>query len=118
MENEREEVILEEKPRRTKKIFNNTRKKWNQFKKGKCYDIMYEKGGCYFMLSFLIPAEIMMLAFAANGIHPFGDRQMLVVDLWHQYFPFFRVVREKLLTGGSFLYSWQNGLGTNFLSLI
>ncbi|MBQ8350290.1 MAG: YfhO family protein [Ruminococcus sp.] len=121
MENEREEVILEEKPRRrkkTKKIFNNTRKKWNQFKKGKCYYIMYEKGVFYFLLSFLIPAAIMTLAFADNGIHPFGDRQMLVVDLWHQYFPFFRVVREKLLTGGSFLYSWQNGLGTNFLSLI
>lgn len=64
MENEREEVILEEKPRRrkkTKKIFNNTRKKWNQFKKGKCYYIMYEKGVFYFLLSFLIPAAIMTL---------------------------------------------------------
>ena len=47
-----------------------------------------------------------------------GNNQMLVVDLWHQYYPFFRVVREKLLTGGSFLYSWSTGLGTNFLSLI
>jgi hypothetical protein len=27
-------------------------------------------------------------------------------------------VREKLINGGSFFYSWENGLGTNFLSLI
>lgn len=69
-------------------------------------------------LSFIISAVIMTIAFAENEVHPFGNRQMLVVDLWHQYYPFFRVVREKLLTGGSFLYSWENGMGTNFLSLI
>ncbi|MBQ6181035.1 MAG: YfhO family protein [Ruminococcus sp.] len=88
------------------------------FRRSKCYNILFEKGILYYLLSFLIPASIMTFAFAQNGIHPFGDRQMLVVDLWHQYYPFFRVVREKLLTGGSFLYSWENGLGTNFLSLI
>lgn len=80
--------------------------------------MLYEKGALYFVISFLIPAIIMTLAFRKSGIHPFGNNQMLVVDLWHQYYPFFRVVREKLLTGGSFLYSWQNGMGTNFLSLI
>ncbi len=82
------------------------------------YRVIYGKGILYFILSFLIPAVIMTLAFRNNEIHPFGDEQMLVVDLWHQYYPFFRVVREKLLDGGSFLYSWFNGLGTNFLSLI
>lgn len=80
--------------------------------------LFYDKGILYFLLSFIIPVVIMLLAFRDEEIHPFGDNQMLVVDLWHQYFPFFRVVREKLLTDGSFLYSWQNGMGTNFLSLI
>lgn len=88
-------------------------------KKSRLYDVLYEKGVLYFVLSFLIPFIIMLYAFKKNEIHPFGDeKQMLVVDLWHQYYPFFRVVREKLLTGGSFLYSWMNGLGSNFLSLI
>lgn len=82
------------------------------------YRIMAEKGVFCFILSFLIPTVIMTLAFRKEQIHPFGDNQMLVIDLWHQYYPFFRVVREKLLSGGSFLYSWQNGMGTNFLSLI
>ena len=89
-----------------------------RFKKGKFYSILYEKGVLHFVLSFLIPFAIMLYAFGVYGVHPFGDRQMLVVDLWHQYYPFFRVVREKLVSGGSFLYSWENGLGTNFLSLI
>lgn len=89
-----------------------------RFRKGKFYWIMYEKGVFYFILSFLIPFSIMLYAFGQYGIHPFGDRQILVVDLWHQYYPFFRVLREKLTTGGSLLYSWENGLGTNFLSLI
>lgn len=78
----------------------------------------YDRGILCFLLSFAIPAAIMLYAFSWNEIHPFGDRQMLVVDLWHQYYPFFRVEREKLMNGDSFLYSWQNGMGTNFLSLI
>ena len=92
--------------------------RWERFKKGRFYGILYEKGVLYFVLSFLIPFTIMLYAFGTFGVHPFGDRQILVVDLWHQYYPFFRVVREKLVSGGSFLYSWENGLGTNFLSLI
>ena len=91
-------------------------------KKGSVRKCRYERiasnGVFCFILSFLIPFSIMLYAFYMFGIHPFGDRQILVVDLWHQYFPFFKVVREKLVSGGSFLYSWENGLGTNFLSLI
>ncbi len=89
---------------------------------------MYEKGVLYFFLSFIIPFIIMLIAFHKQGIHMLwftdgkfqetGSEQFLVVDLWHQYYPFFRVLREKLLTGGSMLYSWQNGIGTNFLALI
>lgn len=86
------------------------------FRTGKKH--FYESSILCFVLSFLIPFGIMLFSFACANIHPFGGRQILVVDLWHQYFPFFRVVREKLVSGGSFLYSWENGLGTNFLSLI
>lgn len=100
----------------TKKMSSAERRR--RFQSGKFYRIMYEKGVLYFLISFIIPAAIMTFAFSKYGIHPFGNRQILVVDLWHQYYPFFRVVREKLMNGGSFMYSWENGLGTNFLSLI
>lgn len=106
------------KERATKNRLTSASGRGQRFRHSKFYAIMYEKGVLIFLLSFLIPAAIMTFAFAMQGIHPFGQRQILVVDLWHQYYPFFRVVREKLLTGGSFLYSWQNGMGTNFLSLI
>jgi len=96
----------------------SARRKLAPIRKSRAFTLFYDKGIFYFLLSFLIPAGIMTYAFANAGMHPFGDRQMLVVDLWHQYFPFFRVVREKLLTHGSFFYSWKNGLGSNFLSLI
>ena len=56
------------------------------FRRSKCYNILFEKGILYFLLSFFIPAGIMTYAFAQSGVHPFGDRQMLVVDLWHQYY--------------------------------
>lgn len=91
-------------------------------------DIVYEKGIFYFILSFMIPFIIMLIAFQSNNmkmmwilngkLQETGSEQFLVVDLWHQYYPFFRVLREKLLSGDSFLYSWQNGMGTNFLALI
>lgn len=107
---------------------------YEKFRKSRAVGILYDKGTLYFLLSFIIPFVLILIAFHKQDIHLLwwvkgadgeagrfeetGSEQMLVVDLWHQYFPFFRVVREKLLTGGSFLYSWQNGLGTNFLSLI
>ncbi len=112
----------------------NKRLSYDRFRNSRAVNILYDKGVLYFILAFCIPFFLMLHGFKTEGIHIFsfvtdkttgetsfglnGDRQMLVVDLWHQYFPFFRVVREKLLTGGSFLYSWQNGMGTNFLSLI
>lgn len=99
-----------------------------KLKKSVLFDIFYEKGILYFILSFMLPFIIMLYAFHENymtmlwisdgELQKTGSNQFLVVDLWHQYYPFFRVLREKLLTGGSLLYSWQNGIGTNFIALI
>jgi uncharacterized membrane protein YfhO len=96
----------------------NIKDTYRRFRKSNAYDILYNKGVLYFVLAFIIPFLIMLNGFKRQKIHPYGEQQMLVIDLWHQYYPFFKVVREKLLTGGSFLYSWDNGMGTNFLSLI
>ncbi len=98
--------------------YRKVQKNMEKLRNTRMYRVMYTHGLLYFLISFIVPASIMAFAMANFGIHPFGSKQMLVVDCWHQYYPFFRVVREKLLTGGSFMYSWQNGLGSNFLSLI
>lgn len=67
--------------------------------------------------AFFIPLLALLMAFAAQGVFPFGDRHILTVDLYHQYAPFLGDLREKLLTGSSLFFSWRGGLGINFFSL-
>lgn len=83
--------------------------------------LLYNRKGetrIYLILSFLLPFIIIWFFFAQNEVHPFGDKQILVTDLWHQYYPFFRIEHEKLKNLSSFFYSWDTGLGTNFISLM
>lgn len=70
------------------------------------------------ILAFVIPFLLIGIGFWKSEMHPFGDNQFLVTDLWHQYYPFFQVLQEKLQHGGSLLYSWRSGMGTNFLALM
>ena len=70
------------------------------------------------ILAFILPFLLVGYGFKQEEIHPFGDRQPLVTDFWHQYYPFFQLVAEKLKNGDSLLYSFRTGIGTNFLSLI
>ncbi len=76
-------------------------------------------GSNYFiLLALFLPLCIMTAAFAIIKLSPFGDRQIMVIDSWHQYYPFFYELQSKLRHGGSLFYSWHTGGGTNFLSLI
>lgn len=70
------------------------------------------------ILSFILPFIFIGIGFAVNKMYPFGDRQFLVTDLWHQYYPFFQILEEKLSGFDSLLYSWSTGLGTNFIALM
>ena len=68
--------------------------------------------------SFMLPTLALYIIFALNGVHPFGDKQILVTDLWHQYYPFLCTLQEKLKAGESLLYAETLGLGVNFWALI
>lgn len=48
----------------------------------------------------------------------YGTRQMLVIDLWHQYFPFLADLQDKLQSGGSLLWTWSVGMGSNFIAMM
>ena len=65
-------------------------------------------------LCFFIPAVTMGVAFALNGVFPFGDRGVLIIDSLHQYLPFFTEFHEKLANNETLLYSFGGGLGFNF----
>ena len=68
--------------------------------------------------AFMIPFILTMASFAAIGLYPFGTRQIMVIDSWHQYYPFLQELHDKLINGGSLLFSWNGGAGTNFLTLM
>ncbi len=63
---------------------------------------------------FLIPSLTVAASFAGNGVFPFGDHGVLIIDSLHQYLPFFTEFHEKLVNSESLLYSFGGGLGYNF----
>lgn len=71
----------------------------------------------YMIGAFFIPFIIMAAACISAEYYPFGDNQMAVIDMYHQYIPFLSELQYKLQSGGSLLYSWNGGMGTNFISL-
>lgn len=72
----------------------------------------------YVWLAFLIPFVLMVTAFGLMEVSPFGDKQILVTDLWHQYFPFLVDFQDKLKNGDSLFWTWAVGGGTNYFSLM
>jgi uncharacterized membrane protein YfhO len=71
----------------------------------------------YLALAFCFPVAGMMVYMLVAGCTPFGSNTMLYSDMYHQYFPFFKAFRENLLSGDSLLYSWDVGLGLDYLGL-
>lgn len=67
----------------------------------------------YSLITFGLAFVIMLGGFAAIGVYPFGDRQMMVIDSWNQYYPFLQEFHRKLTTGDSLFYSWNMGMGVN-----
>lgn len=70
-----------------------------------------------YILAFMMPFITMLALFAINHIYPFGDRSFLNIDMYHQYFPFLTDFFHKLKEGDSLYYSWNAGIGSNFIAL-
>ncbi|MDO5124016.1 MAG: YfhO family protein [Eubacteriales bacterium] len=72
----------------------------------------------FVILSFLLPATIMFAVFCVQDFFPFGNRMIMVIDSWHQYYPFLAEYQRMLKDGASMLYSFNVGGGANFLGII
>ena len=70
------------------------------------------------LLAFLLPVLGMFTVMIIRGFEPFGKTSMLYSDMYHQYYPFFVAFRKALLSGDSLLYSWNVGMGMDYLGLI
>jgi len=69
-----------------------------------------------YVLSFLIPFLVMGGICVNHGIYPFGENCFLHIDMYHQYAPFYMEFLNKLQSHSSLLYSWNLGLGSDFVS--
>ena len=70
-----------------------------------------------YFIAFFLPIVIMVVMFIGREIYPFGENCYLRSDMYHQYCPFFSELWYKIRNGGSLMYSWEIGLGSNFLAL-
>ena len=71
----------------------------------------------YPVISGLLAMIIMSLAYVYLVVWPIGDKSVMLVDMHHQYAPLLSKLRDMFLHGSSPLYSFEVGLGTNFLPL-
>lgn len=69
------------------------------------------------LLAWAIPSVIMLLLYIGNGIYPFGKNAFLTGDLYHQYIPFLQSLIDKVQAGENLSYSWNVGLGSNYLAM-
>lgn len=69
------------------------------------------------LLSFFLPIFILETSYIINEIFPFGNRAILMIDLYHQYAPFISGFQDKLKSSSSLLYSWSGGLGTSYIPI-
>ncbi len=72
----------------------------------------------YLGLAFAIPTVCMLFVMLISGYAPFGPYSMLYSDMYHQYYPFFVAFRKAILSGDGLLYTWNMGMGMDFLGLI
>ena len=69
-------------------------------------------------LAFLLPMGGMLLLRLVSSLTFSGMYSMLYSDCYHQYYPFFLEFRRALLRGESLLFSWNVGMGMDYLGLI
>lgn len=72
----------------------------------------------WYILAFVIPFVVAVTAFICQGMWPFGDRGISIIDSYHQYVPFFSELQYKWRHFDSLFYSWNGGLGMNFWAVV
>ena len=71
----------------------------------------------YPILSGFLSLAAMCVAYSFLGMWPFGEKSAMMVDMHHQYAPLLAELRYDILNGGNPLYTFEVGLGANYLSL-
>ena len=72
----------------------------------------------YTAFAFILPLAGLLVLRMICTLTFEGTYSMLYSDMYHQYYPFFVAFREALVSGDSLLYSWNVGMGMDYLGLI
>ena len=76
------------------------------------FEAEHSKGTLLF-LSFSITFTVLIIAFLARGIAPFGKNGLIAMDGYGQYFPMLRGIRNAIHSGSSLEYSFSGACGFN-----
>lgn len=79
---------------------------------------LFSKSKYVCLLSFLTAILILLIVIFAGNVYPLGDQCILRTDMYHQYAPFFQELRNKLQNGKSLSFTWNLGMGVNFMAII
>lgn len=71
----------------------------------------------YPVVSGVLSLCAMCVAYTFVGMWPLGTKTGMVVDMHHQYAPLLAGLRDNILTGDLSLYSFEVGLGANYISM-
>lgn len=74
----------------------------------------YLKKNYSYILAPLTTVIILLLVYGLKGIFPFGDKTIIQADLGQSYVPVFYNIHDILRNSGSFLWSFNLGIGSNF----
>ncbi len=66
----------------------------------------------YYGSAFAVPVIILLICFLFKQITPFGDRCLLAMDAWGQYFPMLKEMKRALFSG-NMAWSFDGALGFN-----
>lgn len=69
------------------------------------------------VFSALLALVCMCLCYSYVGMWPIGTKSAMIVDMHHQYAPLLAQLRDTLLNGDTFLYSFDLGLGASYIPL-
>lgn len=70
-----------------------------------------------YLISFVIPPVILFIAYAIFGMHPFGEKSVLGLDLNAQYVYYFEYMYDVFAGKESIFYCWSGSLSGEFLGL-
>lgn len=69
-------------------------------------------------LAFLLAAAVWTGGLIWFGVYPFGTASILITDLSSQYVEYHAALYDMAAAGRSLLFTWDTGMGMNFLALI